>query len=48
MLHNPEVVKHLNTKAYMALHKDAGYSEAETQKAGTAWCNMRLDGGLEP
>lgn len=48
MLHDPEVVKHLNTAMYMSLHRDAGYSEADTQKAGNMWANKRLDAGLEP
>lgn len=48
MLHDPGVVKHLDSEAYMALHRDAGYSETEAQKAGTAWANSRLDRGLEP
>lgn len=48
MLHNPEVVKHLNTAAYMALHRDAGYNEATVQKVGNTWANYRLDAGLEP
>lgn len=48
MLHDPEVVKHLNTVAYMSLCRDAGYSEAEVQNAGNAWANSRLDAGLEP
>lgn len=46
MLHDPEVVKHMDTEAYMALHRDAGYSEAEVQRAGTLWANKRLDAGL--
>lgn len=48
MVHDPEVVKHLNTASYMALHRDAGYSEADVQSAGNAWANQRLDVGLEP
>lgn len=48
MLHDPEVVKHLNSGAYMALHRDAGYSEEDAQKAGNMWANKRLDAGLEP
>lgn len=48
MLHNPEVVKHMNTASYMALHRDAGYAEADVQRAGNAWANARLDAGLEP
>lgn len=48
MIHNPEVVKHLNSQAFMALYRDAGYSEADAQKAGNMWANKRLDVGLEP
>ena len=48
MLHDPEIVKHLDTAAYMSLYRDAGYSEDEVQKAGNAWANMRLDSGLSP
>lgn len=48
MLQDPQVVKHLNTAAYMQLHRDAGYNEADVQKAGNAWANSRLDAGLEP
>ena len=48
MLHDPEIVKHMNTEGYMSLHRDAGYSEDEVQRAGNAWANMRLDKGLEP
>lgn len=48
MLHDPEVVKHLDSAAYMALHKDAGYSEADAQAAGNMWANRRLDAGLDP
>lgn len=48
MLHNPEVVKHLYSEAYMQLHRDAGYGEADVQRAGNAWANSRLDAGLEP
>lgn len=48
MLHNPEIVKHLNSAAYMALHRDAGYFESDVQKAGNIWANKRLDAGLDP
>lgn len=48
MLHNPEVVKHLNTEAFMNLYRDAGYAEIDVQKAGNTWANNRLDAGLEP
>lgn len=48
MLHDPEVVKHLDTAAYMSLHRDAGYSEDSVQKAGNMWANRRMDAGLEP
>lgn len=46
MLHDPDAVKHLDTEAIMRLHRDAGYSEEEVQRAGNAWCNARLDRGL--
>lgn len=48
MLHDPNVVKHMTTSSYMQLYRDAGYSEAEVQRAGNAWANARLDAGLEP
>lgn len=48
MLHDAQVVKHLNTLAYMQLCRDAGYSEADVQSAGNAWANSRMDAGLEP
>lgn len=48
MLHDHEVVKHLNAAAYMQLHRDAGYCEADVQRAGNIWANKRLDAGLEP
>ena len=48
MLHDPKVIGGLNTKAYMQLCRDAGYSEESVQKAGTDWYNKRLDAKLEP
>ncbi len=48
MLHDPTVCGKLDTKSYMQLCRDAGYGEDAVQKAGTAWMNKRLDGGLEP
>lgn len=47
MLHSTEI-GHLNTEQYMQLCRDAGYGEDAVQKAGTQWCNQRLDQNLEP
>jgi hypothetical protein len=48
MLHDPQVVKQLNTVNYMNLCRDAGYTEAEVQKAGNVWANSRMDAGMAP
>ncbi len=43
MLHDPSVVRKLDPNSYMQLHRDAGYTEEEVQKAGNAWANRALD-----
>jgi len=48
MLHDPQVVGNLDSKVYMELYRDAGYSEEQVQYAGNSWANMRIDRGLEP
>jgi hypothetical protein len=42
MLNNPDVVGRLNTEEYLQLCLDAGYSQAESEKAASAWALKRL------
>jgi hypothetical protein len=43
LMHDPQVAGNLDTEQYMELCKQAGYTEAETQKAGTRWAAARLE-----
>jgi hypothetical protein len=42
MLHNPEVVGHLNMEEYFDLCLDAGYTKEASEQAAKAWGLKRL------
>ncbi len=48
IMHDPEIAANLDTEQYMRLCKEAGYTERQSQKAGTRWAAARLEKGQKP